>query len=65
MTWIILLYDFIHSLTEPMNDLLTVVKNCDLNLYADDVVMHCSSVDLSCAEHELQDDLNLCILGSA
>ena len=48
-----------------MNDLLTVVKNCDLNLYADDMVMHCSSVDLSCAEHDLQDDLNLCILGSA
>ena len=41
-----------------MNDLSTVVKNCELNLYADDMEMHCHNMDLSCAEHDLQEDLN-------
>jgi len=33
------------------------VKVCELNLYADDVEMHCSNVDLSCVESDLQGDL--------
>ena len=41
-----------------MNDLPTVGKNCELNLYADDMEMHCHNMDLSCAEHDLQEDLN-------
>ena len=41
-----------------MNDLPSVIKTCDFNLYADDMEMHCSNVNLSCAEHDLQDDLN-------
>ena len=41
-----------------VNDLPSVVKTCDFNLYADDMEMHCSNVNLSCAEHDLQDDLN-------
>ena len=40
-----------------MNDLPTIVKNCELNLYADDMEMHCHNMDLSCAEHDLQEDL--------
>ena len=41
-----------------VNDLPSVIKTCDFNLYADDMEMHCSNVNLSCAEHDLQDDLN-------
>ena len=41
-----------------MNDLPTVIQNCELNLYADDMEMHCSNVNLSRAEHDLQQDLN-------
>ena len=42
-----------------VNDLPKVIQNCDLNLYADDMEMHCSNVNLLCAEHDLQEDLNL------
>ena len=41
-----------------MNDLPTVTKSCELNLYADNIEMFCHSIDLSCAEHDLQEDLN-------
>ena len=41
-----------------MNDLPKVVQNCELNLYADDMEMHCSNADLSHAEHDLQEDLH-------
>ena len=39
-----------------MNDLLKVVGNCNLSLYADDMEMHCSNVHLSCTENDLQED---------
>ena len=35
------------------------VQLCELNLYADDMEMHCSNVSLSCAENTLQQDLQL------
>ena len=41
-----------------MNYLPTVIKNCELNLYADNMEMHCHNIDLSCTEHDLQQDLN-------
>ena len=28
-------------------------------LYVDDMEMHCSNINLSCVEHDLQEDLNL------
>jgi len=40
-----------------VNDLYNVVKVCDLNLYADDMELHCSNVDLSSVESYLQGDL--------
>jgi len=36
-----------------MNDLPTVIKNCELNSYTDDMEMHCNSINLSYAEHNL------------
>ena len=39
-----------------MNYLPMVVGNCNLCLYVDDI---CSNVNLSCAENDLQEDLNL------
>lgn len=38
-----------------MNDIPDAVQ---LNLYVDDMEMHYSSTDLSCVEHDLQEDLN-------
>ena len=40
-----------------MNDLPTVVRSCELNLYADDMEMHCSNANLADAEHDLQRDI--------
>ena len=40
-----------------MNDLPNVVQICGLNLYADDMEMHCSNADLAGAEHDLQQDI--------
>ena len=42
-----------------MNDLPKIVGNCNLSLYANDMEMHCSNVNLFCAENDLQEDLNL------
>ena len=41
-----------------MNDIPNVVQICQLNLYADDMEMHCSNADSSRAEHDLQRDLH-------
>ena len=40
-----------------MNDLSNVVQTCELNLYADDMEMHCSNANLASAEHDLQRDI--------
>ena len=40
-----------------VNDLHKAVKVCKLNLYADDMELHCSNVDLSCVESDLQEDI--------
>ena len=40
-----------------MNDLSNVVQICELNLYADDMKMHCSNANLASAEHDLQRDI--------
>ena len=40
-----------------MNDLPNVVQICELNLYADDMELHCSNADLAGAEHDLQQDI--------
>ena len=40
-----------------INDLPNAVTTCELNLYADDMELHCSDVDLSCVECNLQQDL--------
>ena len=40
-----------------MNDLPNVVLTCELNLYADDMEMHCSYGNLAVAEHDLQQDI--------
>jgi len=41
-----------------MNDLPTVVQFCELNLYADDMEMHCSNANLAGAEHDLLQDIH-------
>ena len=41
-----------------MNDIPNAVQICELNLYADDMEMHCSNADLSHAEHDLQRDIH-------
>ena len=41
-----------------MNDLPAVVHNCWLNMYADDMEIHCSNADLPVAQYDLQNDLN-------
>ena len=41
-----------------MNDLPSVVRGCQLNMYADDTELHCSSGDLFSAQHGLQCDLD-------
>jgi len=41
-----------------MNDLPSVVHGCQLNMYADDMELHCSSGDLLSAQHGLQGDLD-------
>ena len=41
-----------------MNDLPSVAHGCQLNMYADDMVLHCSKSDLLLAQHGLQNDLN-------
>ena len=41
-----------------VNDLLTVTQDCQLNMYADDMEIHCSNADLSVAQHCLQSDLD-------
>ena len=41
-----------------MNDLPSVVHGCQLNMYADDMELHCSNSDLLLAQHGLQNDLN-------
>ena len=40
-----------------VNDLHNVVKVCELNLYVDNMELHCSNVDLSSVESDLQGDL--------
>ena len=40
-----------------MNNLPNVIQNCELNLYANDMETHCSNINLSCAKHDLQEDL--------
>ena len=40
-----------------INDLSNVVQICELNLYADDMEMHCSNANLASAEHDLQRDI--------
>ena len=47
-----------------MNDLLNVVQICELNLYADDMEMHCNDANLASTECDLQQDIqsvNLCL----
>ena len=39
-----------------MNDLPSVVRGCQLNMYADDMELHCSSGDLFSAQRGLQCD---------
>ena len=41
-----------------VNDLPTVTHNCQLNMSADDMEIHCSNADLSIAQHCLQNDLD-------
>jgi len=41
-----------------MNNLPTIVKFCELNLYADDMEMHCSNGNLAGAEHDLQQNIH-------
>ena len=41
-----------------MNDLPSVVRGCQLNMYADDMELHCSNSDLFSAQHGLQTDLD-------
>ena len=41
-----------------MNDLPSVVHGCQLNMYADDMELHCSNSDLLLAQHGLQNDLD-------
>ena len=41
-----------------VNDLPTVTHDCQLNMYADDMEIHCSNADLSIAQHCLQSDLD-------
>ena len=40
-----------------MNDLTNVVQTCELNLYADDMELHCSNINLTIVEHDLQQDI--------
>ena len=40
-----------------MNDLPNVVQICELNLYADDMEMHCSDANLASTECDLQQDI--------
>ena len=40
-----------------VNDLPSVVSHCLLNLYANDIEMHCSDLDLQTVENCLQSDL--------
>ena len=40
-----------------MNDLPNVVQICKLNLYADDMEMHCSDANLASTERDLQQDI--------
>ena len=40
-----------------VNDLPTVTYDCQLNMYADDMEIHCSNADLSIAQNCLQSDL--------
>ena len=40
-----------------MNDLPNVVQICELNLYADDMEMHCSDANLASTERDLQQDI--------
>jgi len=41
-----------------VNDLPSVVSHCLLDLYADDVELHCSDSDLQMVENFLQSDLS-------
>jgi len=41
-----------------VNDLLTVIKDSFLDLYADDAELHFSHSDICVVEHLLQSDLN-------
>ena len=41
-----------------INDLPSVVRGCQLNMYADDMELHCSNSDLFLAQHGLQTDLD-------
>ena len=41
-----------------MNDLPSVIRGYQLNMYADDMELHCSNSDLLLAQHCLQNDLN-------
>ena len=40
-----------------MNDLPNVVQICELNLYADDMEMHCSDANSASTERDLQQDI--------
>ena len=40
-----------------MNGLPNVVQICELNLYADDIEMHCNDANLASTEHDLQPDI--------
>ena len=42
-----------------MNDIPNTVQLYELDLYADDMEMHCSSTVLSCAEHDLEEGLTV------
>ena len=40
-----------------VNDLPTVVDHAQINMYADDTVLHCCGEDLQCVQNDLQSDL--------
>ena len=40
-----------------MNDLPTVVDYVQINMYADDTMLHCCGEDLQCVQNDLQSDL--------
>ena len=47
-----------------MNNLPNVVQTCELNLYGDDMEIHCNNANVTGAENNLQQIFNVWICGS-